>query len=81
MTRRQRRRSPHRPIDAVAERRRALGPLAALAVFIDAPRASIDRVLAKHAKVRDLVDNEWIDLFQLDAAERAVVARRNGAWR
>jgi len=37
-------------------------------------------VLEKHSKVRELVDNEWLHLFQLDAAERTVVARRNGVW-
>lgn len=51
-----------------------------LAVFIEAPRPAIDRVLEKHAKVRELVDNEWLHLFQLDAAERAVFARRSGGW-
>jgi hypothetical protein len=52
-----------------------------LAVLIEASRPAIDRVLEKHPKVRELVDNEWLHLFQLDASERAVVARRNGAWR
>jgi uncharacterized protein YbcC (UPF0753/DUF2309 family) len=52
-----------------------------LAAFIEAPRTAIDRVLAKHGKVRELVDNEWIHLFQLDATERAIVARRHGTWR
>jgi len=51
-----------------------------LAVFIEAPRAALDAVLEKHAKVRELVDNEWLHLFQLDAAERSIVARRNGGW-
>ena len=51
-----------------------------LAVLIEAPRDAIDRVLAKHAKVRELVDNEWLHLFQLDAQDRAIVARRNGTW-
>ncbi len=52
-----------------------------LAVFIEASRPAIDRVLEKHAKVRELVDNEWLHLFQLDASERTVFARRNGGWR
>jgi len=51
-----------------------------LAVFLEAPRAAIDRVLDKHAKVRELVDNQWLHLFQLDPVARAVVARREGAW-
>lgn len=52
-----------------------------LGVFIEASRAAIDRVLEKHRKVRELVDNEWIHLFQLDATERAVFARRDGGWK
>ena len=51
-----------------------------LAVFIEAPHSAIDRVLGKHAKLRELVDNEWLHLFQLDTARRAVLARRNGGW-
>ncbi|MFO0933902.1 MAG: DUF2309 domain-containing protein [Planctomycetota bacterium] len=51
-----------------------------LSVFIEAPRPAIDAVLRKHAKVRNLVDNGWIHLFQLDAAEGAVSARRGEAW-
>lgn len=52
-----------------------------LAVFIEAPRAAIDRVLAKHPKLRELVDNEWLHLLQLDVGERGVFARRNGGWK
>ena len=52
-----------------------------LAVFIEASRPAIDRVLEKHPKVRDLVDNEWLHLFQLDAGERSVFVRRNGGWK
>jgi uncharacterized protein YbcC (UPF0753/DUF2309 family) len=51
-----------------------------LSVFIEAPHAAIDRVLGKHAKLRELVDNEWLHLFQLDPTRRAVLARRNGGW-
>jgi uncharacterized protein YbcC (UPF0753/DUF2309 family) len=52
-----------------------------LAVFIEAPRPAIDQVLEKHAKVRELVDNEWLHLFQLDPTERTVFARRNRGWK
>ena len=52
-----------------------------LGVFIEASRPAIDRVLSKHPKVRELVDNEWIHLFQLDATERAVFARTSAGWR
>ena len=51
-----------------------------LAVFIEATRAAIDRVLDRHAKVKELVDNEWLHLFQLDAGERTSFARRRDGW-
>ena len=51
-----------------------------LAVFIEAPRPAIDRILEKHPKVSELIDNEWLYLFQLDGTNRAVFARRNGGW-
>ena len=52
-----------------------------LAVFIEAQRPAIDGVLEKHPKVAELVINEWLHLFQLDPAERAIYARRDGSWR
>lgn len=51
-----------------------------LAVFIESPRPAIDEVLEKHGKVKEIVENEWIHLFAIDTAERAVYARRNGTW-
>jgi uncharacterized protein YbcC (UPF0753/DUF2309 family) len=51
-----------------------------LAVFIEASRPAIDRLLEKHPKVGELVDNEWLHLYQLDRDERAAFVRRSGAW-
>ncbi|MEO8704221.1 MAG: DUF2309 domain-containing protein [Kofleriaceae bacterium] len=52
-----------------------------LAVFIEAPRAVIDRVLDKHKHVRELVDNEWMHLFQLDPGDRTVHMRSSRGWK
>jgi len=52
-----------------------------LAVFIEASQAAIDAVIEKHPKVRELVDNEWIHLFQLDAGERTLFTRRSDGWK
>ncbi len=52
-----------------------------LSVFIEAPRAAIDRVIEKHASVRALVSNGWLSLFQLDDGERALYGLREGRWR
>ena len=38
-----------------------------LSVFIEAPQAAIDSIIAKHAVVRQLVDNQWLHLFQMQA--------------
>ncbi len=51
-----------------------------LAVFIEAAREAIDEVLAKHTKVGDLIDNEWLHLFQIDSEAKTIAARRNGNW-
>lgn len=51
-----------------------------LSVFIEAPRHAIDAIIQKHEKVRHLVDNGWIHLLQIDAAESAVYAYRQGVW-
>lgn len=51
-----------------------------LSVFIEAPRPAIESVLRKHQTVRALVDNGWLDLFQLDAELGSVHAYRAGEW-
>lgn len=37
-----------------------------LNVLIDAPKAAINEILAKHPSVRNLFDNKWIHLFRLN---------------
>lgn len=39
-----------------------------LNVFIAAPIEAIDRIMAKHREVRDLVDNRWVHLFAMNDA-------------
>lgn len=57
-----------------------------LSVFIEAPQAAIDSVLAKHAVVRQLVENQWLHLFQMDVggaqsdAHLAVHRRTGLGW-
>ncbi|MDI1237568.1 MAG: DUF2309 domain-containing protein [Polaromonas sp.] len=49
-----------------------------LSVFIEAPQAAIDGIIARHAVVRQLVQNQWLHLFQMqaDVAGRAVSITR-----
>jgi uncharacterized protein YbcC (UPF0753/DUF2309 family) len=52
-----------------------------LNVFIEAPLAAIDGVLARHQAVRHLVDHRWLHLFAIDDA--GVVSNRyqaHGGW-
>ncbi|MCU0868007.1 MAG: DUF2309 domain-containing protein [Burkholderiales bacterium] len=51
-----------------------------LSVFIEAPQASIERVMAQHAVVRDLVDNGWLHLFQIEPQGTAIVQWQDGGW-
>lgn len=51
-----------------------------ISVFIEAPREAIDAVVAKHAIVRQLIENEWIHLFRIDGAQDRVFARRGADW-
>lgn len=51
-----------------------------LNVFILAPQENITAIIAKHAKVRELVNNQWLFLFQLDEDVRSVSQYRQGTW-
>ncbi len=37
-----------------------------LNVFIEAPQAAIDDVIARHDTVRDLIENAWLHFYQID---------------
>jgi len=53
-----------------------------LAVVVEAPAESIDKVLAKHRHVSDLVANGWIDLFVMDNGGRITGwSDGRGGWR
>ncbi len=52
-----------------------------LSVFIEAPREEIDKIIGRHAVVRQLVDNEWLFLFHIEPDGVAVSRYRpGGAW-
>jgi uncharacterized protein YbcC (UPF0753/DUF2309 family) len=51
-----------------------------LSVFIEAPRAAIDSIVARHAVVRDLVDHGWLHLLRIDPEQPWVEQRRQGRW-
>jgi uncharacterized protein len=51
-----------------------------LSVFIEAPRAAIDTVMAGHAIVRQLVGNGWLHLLRIDPQTGAIEQHRHGTW-
>lgn len=51
-----------------------------LSVFIEAPQAAIDAVMAAHEVVRQLVGNGWLHLFRIDPDTGDVEQRGDGAW-
>ena len=51
-----------------------------LSVFIQAPQAPLEKVIAKCATVRHLLDNGWLHLFRLGDDEGVWRYRPEGAW-
>ncbi len=51
-----------------------------LSVCIEAPAEAIDRVIAKHPTVRNLVAHEWLFLFRIDPATGKTYQRREDGW-
>lgn len=51
-----------------------------LTVVLEAPVAAIESVLARHERVRALIDNGWLHLQQLDPGSDVLRTRRCGAW-
>jgi uncharacterized protein YbcC (UPF0753/DUF2309 family) len=49
-----------------------------LSVFIEAPRDAMEAIINKHQVVRDLVDNEWLYLLQINRDDGLVYVRRPG---
>ena len=51
-----------------------------LSVFIEAPRAAIDTVMAQQEVVRHLVGNGWLHLFRIDPETSHIEQHCRGAW-
>ena len=51
-----------------------------LSVFIEAPQAAIDAVMAAHAVVRQLVGHGWLHLFRIDPQTSRIEQHRHGGW-
>ena len=51
-----------------------------LSVFGEAPAAALDDIVARHAKVRELVEHDWRFLHRIDSATGEITQRRRGGW-
>lgn len=54
------------PIQSVHDGEKFIHDPLRLTVFIEAPREQIEAIIQKHATVRELVENEWLHLLQID---------------
>jgi uncharacterized protein YbcC (UPF0753/DUF2309 family) len=54
------------PLQSVSDGKRLVHEPLRLTAAVQAPRSRIDSILSRHASVRRLVDNEWINLVALD---------------
>ena len=52
-----------------------------LSVFIEAPQANIQAIITKHAVVRQLVENQWLHLFQIDPTQPQISQFTRGGWK
>ena len=69
------------PWQSVHDGQRLIHEPLRLSVFIEAPLDAIDRVLATHAGVRDLVANRWLHLFAIAEDGRTLLQRQPaGSW-
>jgi uncharacterized protein YbcC (UPF0753/DUF2309 family) len=68
------------PMQSVHDGERYVHEPLRLSVFIQAPRARIEAVIAEHAVVRQLVENGWLHLFRLQEDGPGIEHRRRGEW-
>ncbi len=68
------------PLQSLHDGTRWLHSPLRLSVFIEAPTHAIEAIVSKHAKVRALVENEWLFLFQLDAASQSIHSWKASKW-
>ncbi len=52
-----------------------------MSVYIVAPREAIATIIDRHEAVADLINNEWLFLFQLDDAAASIWQYQQGQWR
>ncbi len=51
-----------------------------LSAFIEAPQEAMDRIIAGHETLRQLVDNRWLSILQIDTHGKVYERRAQGKW-
>jgi uncharacterized protein YbcC (UPF0753/DUF2309 family) len=51
-----------------------------LSVFVEAPRVTLDSIIATETTVRQLVENGWLHLLRIDTAQGTVERRQPRGW-
>jgi uncharacterized protein YbcC (UPF0753/DUF2309 family) len=69
------------PIQSVHDGKRWMHEPMRLSVFLEAPQRAIDDVAARHDLVRQMLDNAWLHLFQIDETGAIRQRRPGGGWR
>ncbi|MHB8354649.1 MAG: YbcC family protein [Burkholderiales bacterium] len=63
------------PLQSLHDGKRWVHEPLRLNVFLEAPKSEIDRIIAKHELVRELVENRWLFLFQIDDEHGGIYLR------
>lgn len=72
---------PGLPMQSLHDGRRWMHEPLRLHVLIEAPESAMEAILAKHALVRNLVENGWLHLFQIAGDGRVLRRyRKPGTW-
>jgi uncharacterized protein YbcC (UPF0753/DUF2309 family) len=68
------------PCQSLHDGRRLMHEPLRLSAVLEAPAAAIDRVLARHAQLRALLDNGWVHMFRIAGDGGLERRRRGGGW-
>jgi len=66
------------PIQSVHDGEKFVHEPLRLSVYLAAPREEIEKIVAKHAVVRELIDHEWLHLLHIDETTNTVSRRAPG---
>jgi len=68
------------PLQSLHDGKRWVHEPLRLSVFIEAPQAPMDDILARHELVRQLVENDWLHLFRIGEDGGVYRRLREGKW-